>query len=90
MNAELLLSSPCSSSVMQPTPVSSLLTVAEVAAILAVSVRTVWRLNSGGQLPEAVSIGSSKRWRRDEIFAWIKTGCPVRNKWKFGDGCGCK
>lgn len=56
----------------------SLLPATEVAKILAISQRTLWRLESSGKLPMAVRIGSSKRWRQDELFAWIDAGCPPR------------
>jgi excisionase family DNA binding protein len=48
-----------------------LLRVREVAEILGVSVRTVWRLVSDGTLAQPVAIGRSKRWRRSDIDAFI-------------------
>ncbi|MBC7820701.1 MAG: helix-turn-helix domain-containing protein [Planctomycetaceae bacterium] len=56
----------------------SLLPASEVAKVLAISIRTLWRLESAGKLPLAVRIGSSKRWRQDELDAWIEAGCPPR------------
>lgn len=57
----------------------SLLPATEVARILAISQRTLWRLESAGRLPRAVRIGGSVRWRQDELYAWIEAGCPRRN-----------
>ena len=51
-----------------------LLPVAEVARLLSMSVRTVWKLTSAGELPPPVSIRGcrSARWRRREIEDWIE------------------
>ena len=49
----------------------------EVAAMLDVSTRTVWRLLSTGRLVQPVRIGGSVRWRLDEVRDWIKNGCPL-------------
>lgn len=61
----------------------SLLPVAEVAKLLGLSTRTVWRLDSGGILPRPVTLGSSKRWRKEELAAWILASCPPRAKWQW-------
>ena len=52
-----------------------LITAAELAKLLQVSTRTLWRLRSAGQLPEAVRLGGAVRWRLDEIKEWIADGC---------------
>ncbi len=59
------------------TPV--LLTADEVAAMLNVSERTLWRLLSGGKVPKPVRFGRSTRWRDSEVREWIERGCPVGN-----------
>ena len=56
---------------------SLMLRVDEVAEMLSVSERSVWRLRSRGQLPASVRLGSSIRWRRAEILAWVGAGCPT-------------
>ena len=53
-----------------------LITAGELAALLHVSVRSLWRLRSCGVIPEPVRLGNSVRWRRDEILCWISEGCP--------------
>ena len=53
-----------------------LLTVDEIARLLKVSNRTIWRMRSSGQLPEPVRIGGGVRWRQSEIKNWIEEGCP--------------
>jgi len=49
----------------------------ELAQMLDVSTRTVWRLLSTGRLVQPVRLGGSVRWRLDEVREWIKNGCPV-------------
>ncbi len=53
----------------------------ELANLLGVSLRQVWRLNSTGRLPRPVRLGGSVRWRRDEIVAFVEAGCPDRQTW---------
>ena len=55
----------------------ALITAADFAAILKVSVRTLWRLRSGGQVPEPVRLGGAVRWRLDEVKNWIAGGCQM-------------
>ncbi|MBX7165916.1 MAG: hypothetical protein K1X74_06165 [Pirellulales bacterium] len=55
----------------------------ELATILKVSKRTLWRLLSGAKLPQPLHIGRSPRWRLTEINAWIAAGCPDRATWQF-------
>lgn len=62
---------------MKPNPTSSLLlTVKEVAEMIGVSSRTVWRMRSSGELVPPIHVRGSIRWRRDEIERWIANGCP--------------
>ncbi len=49
---------------------SLLLTVREVALLLSVSTRTVWRLVSAGELVRPVALGSVARWRRGDVEAF--------------------
>lgn len=63
-----------------------LLTAAEVAKFLSLSVRTLWRLDSGGRLPLPVLVGNSKRWRPDEMRDWVNAGCPLRHSWAWNPG----
>ena len=53
----------------------SLITAAEFAGMLQVSVRTLWRLRSAGQVPAPVRLGGAVRWRFDEVKKWIADGC---------------
>lgn len=49
-----------------------LLTVDQVAGLLGISVRSVWRLASAGELPPPLSIGRSKRWERRSLEAFVE------------------
>ena len=64
-----------------PTDISSettaLITAADFATMLKVSVRTLWRLRSAGQIPEPVRLGGAVRWRLDEVRKWIAGGCRM-------------
>jgi predicted DNA-binding transcriptional regulator AlpA len=55
-----------------------LITALELARLLHVSLRTLWRLNSAGKVPTPVRLGASVRWRSDEVRQWIAEGCPTR------------
>lgn len=52
-----------------------LLSAGEVARMLGVSTRTLWRLQSGGRLPEPIRLGGSTRWRVSDIEHWVAHGC---------------
>lgn len=56
-----------------------LLSVQEVATLLAVDVRTVWRTLSKHAMPEPVRFGGNTRWKYCQIRDWIDRGCPAHN-----------
>jgi excisionase family DNA binding protein len=62
---------------MNTETTSLLLTAEEVAAMLGVSERTLWRLLSAGKVPTPVRFGRNTRWRAGEVREWIDRGCPV-------------
>lgn len=49
----------------------------EVARLMGVSERTLWRLLSAGKVPKPLRIGRNTRWRLAEVRDWIAGGCPV-------------
>ena len=61
---------------MNDQPVTLLINAEQVANILNISERTLWRLVSGGKVPQPVRIGRSARWRVQDIYDWIESGCP--------------
>ena len=59
---------------------SGLISADQVAKLLDVSPRTVWRLKDSGRMPKPMKIGSLVRWPRDEIETWIESGCPATER----------
>lgn len=62
----------------QPPTVGNLpelLTIRELAKVLKLSPRSIWRLVKNQELPAPVRIGGSIRWRADAITRWIDEGC---------------
>jgi predicted DNA-binding transcriptional regulator AlpA len=51
--------------------VPQLLTIHELSGLLKISHRSIWRLVRQGQLPAPIRLGSSSRWRSDQIVVWI-------------------
>ena len=50
------------------------LDVNEVAQLLGVSKRTVYRLLDAGQIPKPLKLGNATRWRRTDIELFVKAG----------------
>lgn len=59
-----------------------LLPAKQVAKLLQISPRTLWRLLSMGGIVSPVKIGHNVRWRKDELMHWISEGCPARSNKK--------
>lgn len=59
--------------------VSLLISVRDLAVVLGISVRTLWRLEASGKLPKSVRVGRSRRWPRKVIEDWVAAGCPSPN-----------
>jgi predicted DNA-binding transcriptional regulator AlpA len=58
------------------------LPAADVAKLLGISERHLWSMHSTGRLgPRPVAFGRAKRWRIDELRAWLDAGAPPRDKW---------
>ena len=53
-----------------------LISAEELASLMQVSERTLWRLLSAGKVPQPVRIGRNTRWRLAEIRDWIEKDCP--------------
>jgi predicted DNA-binding transcriptional regulator AlpA len=47
----------------------------DIASLLKISERQVWRLNDAGRLPGCIRIGRSVRWSARAIDSWIESGC---------------
>ncbi|MGP0066358.1 MAG: helix-turn-helix domain-containing protein [Isosphaeraceae bacterium] len=57
-------------------PMPAAYDVADIAAMLKLSERTVWRLSDEGSIPGKFRVGGSVRWSRETIDRWISAGCP--------------
>ena len=65
-------------STVQDIPAQALvLTVNGVAALLACSPRTVYRLTDQRRIPRPIRIGGMVRWPRESFERWITDGCPA-------------
>ena len=53
-----------------------MITAEDLANLMQISERTLWRLLSGGKIPQPVRIGRNTRWRLAEVEEWIQRGCP--------------
>ena len=65
---------PCSSPEPQTIATAvthELLTDREVAAMLGIGVRSVWRKAQDGRLPPPVKVGGSTRWVKSTMREWI-------------------
>ena len=61
---------------------AQLLTARKLAKTLSTSVRSIWRYQSAGRLPETVKIAGAIRWRQSDIEKWIALGCPSRQEFE--------
>ena len=49
-----------------------LLSVRQVAELLSIHQRSIWRMAACGQLPRPVKIGGCTRWRLKDLQAWVE------------------
>lgn len=55
-----------------------LYTANDLAKLLQVSRRQVWRMEADGRLPKAVRLGNLTRWSKRLIECWLADRCPTR------------
>lgn len=63
-----------------------LLSVRQVAALLCLGERTVWKLSASGRMPAPLRIGRAVRWRRVDLERFIHNGCVPEPR-KAGAAC---
>lgn len=61
-----------------PPPEPVLLSATELARMLAISVRHVWRLRDAGDLPAPIKLGKLIRWRKAAIERWLVESAETR------------
>jgi len=54
----------------------------ELSLMLGISVRQIWRLRATGQLPKPIYLGSSVKWKINEIAEWVESNCPDLETWQ--------
>ena len=52
----------------------------EAARICGLSTAMWWKLDRSGRCPRPIRVGRLKRWRVEELRAWLAMGCPPRSK----------
>lgn len=55
-----------------PPDEKNFLSAEEVAGLLNIGVRTVWRHRQAGKIPPPISIGGLTKWQRLDIEDWIR------------------
>jgi len=60
-----------------------LLTSSQTAKIIGVTIRTWYVYDQLGKVPKPVRIGRKLFWHKDELYAWINSGCPKRDDWNY-------
>ena len=68
-----------------PSKIEAALLDARGAAAMCGISRSLWlALHNSGGIPLPVRLGRRVLWRREELSAWIKAGCPSRQVWHAG------
>ena len=62
---------------IKSTVLRELINANQLADMLSISERTLYRLKSMGQLPKPIVLGGSVRWRLTVVRDWIANGCPT-------------
>jgi len=52
----------------------------QLAEMLSVSPRHIWRQRAAGKLPNPVKVGECVRWLSSDIEAWLEMGCPSQRQ----------
>ena len=54
----------------------------EAAKLLRISPRTLWKMQTSGEMPPPIRIGRAVRWSLEVLKKWVESGCPVDSKWQ--------
>ena len=54
----------------------------DLAAMLKVSKRSIWRMKTSKKLPRSIEFGGSTRWLLSDITAWLALGCPSQRQFE--------
>ena len=61
---------------MTKTNVVALVSAKELAEMLSISQRHLWRMKSAGKLPKPIKFGRCVRWMMSDIESFLAMGCP--------------
>ena len=65
------------------TTIEPLLLNATEAARLCGVGRTLWsEMHAAARVPVPIRFGRRVLWRREELEAWVRAGCPARHRWQ--------
>jgi predicted DNA-binding transcriptional regulator AlpA len=53
-----------------------LINATELANMLGISMRHLWRMKAARELPKPIHLRRSVRWALADIEEWLKMGCP--------------
>ncbi|MCY2992376.1 MAG: helix-turn-helix domain-containing protein [Planctomycetota bacterium] len=73
---------------VKPTPTQAvpdenlLLDTKQVAELLGVGERTLWRWSRSGIAPRPLKIVKTVRWSAVEVREWVAAGCPREEQWE--------
>lgn len=59
-----------------------LLSAVEAAASIGISRSLFYELHAEGKVPAPIRLGKRVLWRKDELRAWVDSGCPNRGDWE--------
>lgn len=62
------------------TKQATLVNANDLAGMLSISVRHVWRMKASGKLPKTVKVGGCVRWLLKDIELFLELGCPSQKK----------
>jgi len=52
------------------------------AGLIGVGVSTFYAMDRSGELgPQGIRLRRRRLWSREELAAWVRAGCPRREKW---------
>jgi predicted DNA-binding transcriptional regulator AlpA len=58
-------------------PADEVYTAKDLARMLRISERTVWRMRDSGRLPKPLQFRHVLRWPRAVVDDWLARGCPA-------------
>jgi excisionase family DNA binding protein len=61
-------------------PPAATYTARDLAALLRISVRQVWRMADAGKLPKPARFGRAVRWARSVVDKWLESGAAPCGK----------